>query len=123
MKQTADEVQNTRSDALKWVAAAMLVAAAVAGNVYFADQPMIYRAIGVVLLVGLAAAIALMTARGRELASLARNSKREIQRVVWPTRPETVQTTAIVLGAVVVVGLILWLIDMFFGWLVSLLIG
>lgn len=122
MKQTAEE-QNTRFDALKWAAAAVLVAVAVAGNVYFADQPMIYRVIGVVVIVGLATAVALTTAKGRELVSLARNSKREIQRVVWPTRPETVQTTAIVLGAVVIVGLILWLIDMFFGWLVSLLIG
>lgn len=122
MKQTA-EVQDTRFDALKWAAAVVLVAVAVAGNVYFADQPMIYRVIGVVVLVVAAISIALTTGRGRELTSLARNAKKEIQRVVWPTRQETFQTTAIVLGAVVIVGLLLWLIDMFFGWLVSTLIG
>ncbi|ARS52104.1 MULTISPECIES: preprotein translocase subunit SecE [Kushneria] len=122
MKQTA-EVQDTRFDALKWAAAVVLVAVAVAGNVYFADQPMIYRVIGVVVLVVAALGIALTTSRGRELTSLARNAKKEIQRVVWPTRQETFQTTAIVLGAVVIVGLLLWLIDMFFGWLVSTLIG
>ncbi len=122
MKQTA-EVQDTRFDALKWAAAVVLVAVAVAGNVYFADQPMIYRVVGVVVLVVAALGIALTTVRGRELTSLARNAKKEIQRVVWPTRQETFQTTAIVLGAVVIVGLLLWLIDMFFGWLVSTLIG
>ncbi|MFC0269029.1 preprotein translocase subunit SecE [Kushneria aurantia] len=122
MKQIAEE-QSPRFDALKWAAAVVLVAVAVVGNVYFSDQPMIYRVIAVVALVGLAAVPALMTVKGRELMSLARNSKREIQRVVWPTRPETVQTTAIVLAAVVIVGIVLWLIDMFFGWLVSLLIG
>ncbi|REC93876.1 preprotein translocase subunit SecE [Kushneria indalinina] len=122
MKQTA-EVQDTRFDALKWAAAVVLVAVAVAGNVYFADQPMIYRVVGVVVLVVAALGIALTTSRGRELTSLAKNAKKEIQRVVWPTRQETFQTTAIVLGAVVIVGLLLWLIDMFFGWLVSTLIG
>ena len=45
--------------------------------------------------------------------------RREIQRVVWPTRQETVQTTAIVLGAVLIVGLLLWLIDTTLGWLMS----
>ena len=54
---------------------------------------------------------------------LARSAKKEIQRVVWPTRPETIQTTAIVLVAVLVVGLMLWLIDTLLGWAMSGVIG
>ncbi|OHV11550.1 preprotein translocase subunit SecE [Kushneria phosphatilytica] len=124
MKQNAEMQQaSSRYDGLKWALVVVLVAIAVAGNVWFADQALLYRVLGVVVLGLLAAAVALTTGRGKSLAELARNSKREIQRVVWPTRQETVQTTAIVLAAVLIVGLILWLIDMLFGWLVSSIIG
>ncbi|RKQ95915.1 protein translocase subunit secE/sec61 gamma [Kushneria sinocarnis] len=124
MKQNAEVQQaSSRYDGLKWAVVVVLVALAVAGNAWFADQALLYRVIGVVVLGLMAAAVALTTGRGKALAELARNSKREIQRVVWPTRQETVQTTAIVLAAVLIVGLILWLIDMLFGWLVSSIIG
>jgi preprotein translocase subunit SecE len=43
--------------------------------------------------------------------------------MVWPTRTEAVQTTLIVFVMVVVVGIFLWLLDMFLGWVVRLLIG
>lgn len=61
--------------------------------------------------------------KGRDLVELAISAKKEIQRVVWPTRPETIQTTAIVLVAVLVVGLMLWLIDTLLGWAMSGVIG
>ncbi len=93
------------------------------GNTYFADQALLYRVLGVVALSVVAALVALTTAKGRSLTELARAAKKEIQRVVWPTRPETVQTTAIVLVAVLVVGLMLWLIDTLLGWAMSGVIG
>ncbi len=122
MKHNA-EVQESRHDGLKWAAVVALLVVAVVGNSYFADQALLYRALGVVVLGAAAAAIALMTTKGRDLAELAKNAKKEIQRVVWPTRPETVQTTAIVLVAVLVVGLMLWLIDTLLGWAMSGVIG
>ncbi|MBF8223483.1 MULTISPECIES: preprotein translocase subunit SecE [Halomonadaceae] len=122
MKHNA-EVQESRHDGLKWAAVVALLVVAVVGNSYFADQALLYRVLGVVVLGAAAAAIALLTTKGRELAELAKNAKKEIQRVVWPTRPETVQTTAIVLVAVLVVGLMLWLIDTLLGWAMSGVIG
>ncbi|GAA0575669.1 preprotein translocase subunit SecE [Halomonas salifodinae] len=122
MKHNA-EVQESRHDGLKWAAVVALLVVAVVGNSYFADQALLYRALGVVVLGAAAAAIALTTTKGRDLAELAKNAKKEIQRVVWPTRPETVQTTAIVLVAVLVVGLMLWLIDTLLGWAMSGVIG
>ena len=122
MKHNA-EVQESRRDGLKWAVVVTLVVLAVVGNTYFADQALLYRLLGVVVLCAGAAAIALTTAKGRDLAELAKNAKKEIQRVVWPTRPETVQTTAIVLVAVLVVGLMLWLIDTLLSWAMSGVIG
>ena len=43
--------------------------------------------------------------------------------MVWPTRPESIQTTAIVLVAVLLVGIMLWLIDTLLGWIMSGIIG
>ncbi|MCE8021903.1 preprotein translocase subunit SecE [Halomonas sp. MCCC 1A11036] len=122
MKHNA-EVQESRRDGLKWAVVVTLVVLAVVGNTYFADQALLYRVLGVVVLCAGAAAIALTTAKGRDLAELAKSAKKEIQRVVWPTRPETVQTTAIVLVAVLVVGLMLWLIDTLLSWAMSGVIG
>lgn len=122
MKQNA-EVQKSRHDGLKWTAAVILAVLAVVGNSYFADQAMLYRVLGVVALGLAAAAVALTTAKGQDLIELARSSRKEIQRVVWPTRQETVQTTIIVLVAVLLVGLMLWLIDTLLGWAMSGIIG
>lgn len=122
MKHNA-EVQESRHDGAKWAVVVILVVLAVVGNSYFAEQAMLYRVLGVVALGVAAAAVALTTAKGRSLADLARNSRKEIQRVVWPTRQETIQTTAIVLVAVLVVGLLLWLIDTVLGWAMSGIIG
>ena len=122
MKHNA-EVQESRHDGFKWAVVVMLVVLAVVGNSYFADQALLYRVLGVVVLGLAAAALALTTAKGRSLAELARSSRKEIQRVVWPTRQETIQTTIIVLVAVLLVGLMLWLIDTVLGWAMSGIIG
>ncbi|PAU74448.1 preprotein translocase subunit SecE [Halomonas salipaludis] len=122
MKHNA-EVQESRHDGLKWAVVVSLVVVAVVGNSYFADQAILYRVLGVVALCALAAVVGFTTTKGRDLLELARSARKEIQRVVWPTRPETIQTTAIVLVAVLVVGLMLWLMDTILGWAMSGVIG
>ncbi|MDI4636358.1 MULTISPECIES: preprotein translocase subunit SecE [Halomonadaceae] len=122
MKQNA-EVQESRHDGLRWAVVVSLVVVAVVGNSYFADQALLYRVLGVVALCALAAGVAITTTKGRNLLELARSARKEIQRVVWPTRQETIQTTAIVMVAVLVVGLMLWLIDTLLGWAMSGVIG
>ncbi|SDG38463.1 protein translocase subunit secE/sec61 gamma [Onishia taeanensis] len=122
MKQNA-EVQESRHDGLRWAVVVSLVVVAVVGNSYFADQALLYRVLGVVVLCALAAGVAITTTKGRNLLELARSARKEIQRVVWPTRQETIQTTAIVMVAVLVVGLMLWLIDTLLGWAMSGVIG
>jgi len=117
------EVQQSRHDGLKWAVVVALLLVAVVGNTFFADVALLYRVMGVVVLCVAAGAMALMTAKGKSLVVLAQEAKKEIQRVVWPTRPETIQTTAIVLVAVLVVGLVLWLIDTLLSWAMSGVIG
>ena len=116
------EAQPASLDVLKWFAVLLLLALAIAGNMYYAEAPMLYRVIGVVLLCALAGVVFLRTSKGVRLINLAREARIEIRKVVWPTRPETTQTTLIVLAAVALVAFLLWLIDSLLSWIIKSLI-
>ena len=117
------EATASRFDSVKWVVVALLLAAAIIGNSYFADQSLLYRVLGIVAVSAVAAMVALQTAKGIAFWNLVKGSRTEIRKVVWPTRQETVQTTLIVLAFVVLVALLLWGLDTLLGWLVSMVIG
>lgn len=119
----SSDAESSRFDAVKWLLVAVLVAAGVYANSYFAAESLLYRILGLLALALIAGFIALQTAKGAAFWSLARESRTEIRKVVWPTRQETVQTTLIVVGFVILVALILWGLDSLLGWLVSLVIG
>jgi preprotein translocase subunit SecE len=110
-------------DWLKWLVVVVLVTAGVVGNWYYGDQSLLYRVVALVVLAALAAFVAAQTERGRAAWQLMKDARAEIRRVVWPKRPETVQTTGIVVMLVVIFGLILWLLDTVLGWIVSNVIG
>ena len=63
------------------------------------------------------------SAIGKEFFVYARESVDEAKRVVWPTRKETMQTTAVVFGFVLIMAIFLWLIDASLLWAVRLLMG
>jgi preprotein translocase subunit SecE len=46
-----------------------------------------------------------------------------LRKVVWPTRQETFQTTAVVLGFIVIAGMFFWLLDLVLASLTRLLSG
>jgi preprotein translocase subunit SecE len=117
------ETTASRFDGLKWLVVFALIGAAVVGNSYYADQSLLYRVLGILALGAVAGLVALQTAKGAAFWALVKGSRTEIRKVVWPTRQETVQTTMIVVVFVLLVALILWGLDSFLGWLVSLAIG
>ncbi|PLW80968.1 preprotein translocase subunit SecE [Kineobactrum sediminis] len=110
-------------DSVKWVVVFALLAAGVVGNSYFSSESLLYRVLGFVAIALIAAMVALRTTKGAAFWNLVKSSRTEIRKVVWPTRQETVQTTLIVVVFVLVVALMLWGLDSFLGWLVSLAIG
>jgi preprotein translocase subunit SecE len=117
------EASSGRFDRVKWLTVVVLVAVGVYGNSYFADESLLYRVLGLLVLAMLAGLIALQTAQGLAFWTLAKGSRTEIRKVVWPTRQEAVQTTLIVVAFVFFVALILWGLDALLGYLVSLVIG
>ena len=110
-------------DQLKWLVVFALVGAGVFGNWYFQEQSLLSRVLALVVLAVVAGFVALQTERGQALWDLAREARREIRRVVWPTRQVTTQTTFIVVALVLVFALILWGLDSLLSWLVSSVIG
>ena len=114
---------STRFDAVKWVVVIAVIAVGVAGNYYFGNESLLYRTLALVALALVAGFIALQTAKGRQIAQIMKEAKVEIRKVVWPTRQELLQTTAIVLAFVLLVALLLWGMDSLVAWIVSSLIG
>ena len=106
-----------------WGLVFILLAAAVVGNSVFAEKSLLIRIVAVVIAFAAAAVTALQTIQGKALLTFRRESIKEVRKVVWPTRQETIQTTLIIFAFTVVMGLFLFLIDGALIWLVELITG
>lgn len=62
---------------------------------------------------------AFFTNLGKKIFEFAKEAKIELQKVVWPSRQETVQTTSIVMVMVAVTGFVLWGIDSGMMWIIA----
>lgn len=120
---TQAETAASVSDVVKQVASLFVVIAGVVAFYYFSEYALLYRVLGVVAVVVLAALLMLSTAVGRSFWAFMLESRQEVRKVVWPSRQETMQTTLMVFAMVFVVGLVLWLLDMFLFWGIRLLTG
>jgi preprotein translocase subunit SecE len=112
------------ADKAKLVLAVLLAAGGIAGYYYLADSALVLRILAV--LAGLAAgfAVAWLSAPGREFTVFAGEAVTEVKKVVWPTRKETIQTTAAVFAFVVVMAVFLWITDKSLEWMLyDLLLG
>jgi preprotein translocase subunit SecE len=110
-------------DIAKLAGAAFLLIVGIFAFYFFADYPAPLRVLGLLVISGGAAAIALQTAPGRTLWQFIADARMEVRKVVWPSRQETIQTTLIVMAMVVVVGLVLWLFDTILMGILRLLTG
>ena len=105
-------------DVFKLVIAGAIVLVGLVGFYVYADQPLLYRVLGIVAAVIVAAVIAFTTERGRSLASFMQDARTEVRKMVWPTRAETLQTTLVVFVVVLLLAIFLWIID----WILTRLI-
>jgi preprotein translocase subunit SecE len=111
------------ADKIKIVLALLVIGAAVVGFYIYEDQSLLLRWIALLVALGISTAILLQAEAGRTALTFVRESTIEIRKVVWPTRKETGQSTLVVMAMVVVLGVFLWLLDMFLGWVVKLITG
>jgi preprotein translocase subunit SecE len=111
-------------DKVKLVAAVAMVALGIWGYYWLGDTAIVLRVLTVIAGLLAAGAVALWSAPGKQFAVFAGESVAEVKKVVWPTRKETIQTTAAVFAFVVVMAVFLWLTDKGLEWvLYDLIMG
>ncbi|MFP4561124.1 MAG: preprotein translocase subunit SecE [Thiohalorhabdus sp.] len=104
------------TDKPKIILAVAVFAVGVLGYYFLGAQAMTaqegwvrYAAIALGAVAG--AGIYASTEQFSQFRQFVREARVELSRVVWPTRQETLQTTAVVIGMVLFVGAFLWVVD------------
>ena len=110
-------------DRLKIALAVVCVIAGLWGYYYFAETAQVLRVLMVMAGLIAAAAVAWLSAPGKEFFAFAQEAWQEAGRVSWPTRKETIQTTAIVFAFVALMAIFLFAVDTTLAWIVKLLTG
>ena len=110
-------------DKLKIALAVGCVIVGVWGYYYFADTALALRFLMVVAGLVVGAGVAWLSQPGKEFFAFAQDAWAEAGRVSWPTRKETIQTTAVVFAFVVVMALFLFAVDSTLAWAVKMLTG
>jgi preprotein translocase subunit SecE len=121
--ETKVEEQPTFVDTAKLALAVGVVLAGLVGYYYFADASSLLRALGVLAALAIAAVVALTSLQGRQLWKFIQGARVELNKVVWPTREEAIQTTLVVLVVALFGGVFFWLLDLFLLWLTTRITG
>jgi len=101
---------------VKLTIASLLVAAGVAGFYVLPNQAIWVRWLVVVAGIVLGALVIALSQTGTDLKQFIAAARVELRKIVWPNRNETLMTTAVVLGFVVIAGLFFWGLDVVLAW-------
>jgi len=110
-------------DKIKIVLAVACIVAGVAAYYWFAETALVLRVLMVIGGLLAAAGVAWLSEPGKQFFVFAQEAWQEAGRVSWPTRKETIQTTAVVFAFVVIMALFLFAVDTTLAWIVKLLTG
>ena len=120
--------QETRSsagplDIVLLALASLVVLASLVAYYYFEATPVVVRALGILVGLGVAAALVYRTQLGQFLWQFIQGSRGEIRKIVWPTRQETTQTTLAVFVFILVMGIFFWSLDFLLLWITRSITG
>jgi len=101
----------------------LLLLAGIVAFYYFSEIRLFYRVLGLFVILGLSGYIVYQTNFGKTVYTYVLESKIELKKVVWPTKQETTQTAIGVIVIVVIIGILLWLLDMLLAWSIGTLYG
>jgi len=106
------------NELLPWLAIALITLLAFFGTYNFHFSAPIKALIWIGWLV-LTLLLGFFTSKGKQAFSFGQEAKIELQKVVWPSRQETIQTTSIVMIMVTITGFVLWGIDSGMMWAIG----
>lgn len=98
-------------DTVKLFVAVALLVAGITGFYLLEEQPLWIRLLELLVAVGVAVFVALLTEPGRTIKAFFSAAHMEVRKVVWPSRQETLQTTLVIFIAVLITSLFLWGVD------------
>ena len=111
------------ADKVKLAAAVLIVIAGVAGYYVLANQASWVRWLAVIAGLVLAGVVVAFSRYGSEFRRFVELARIELRKIVWPTRQETVQTTLVVFGFVIIAGVFFWVLDLILAWATRTLTG
>jgi preprotein translocase subunit SecE len=121
-EQVQDQDAGRGNSALLWVAIALVIAGVV-GYYLLAAQPGWIRWLAVVGGLVAGALVFAMSSGFGDFRQFVLDARNELRKVFWPTRQETLMTTAVVFGFAVIAGVFFWLLDLFLAWSTKILTG
>ena len=101
----------------------LLLLAGIVAFYYFSEIRLFYRVLGLFVVIGLSGFIVYQTNFGKTIYTYVADSKIELKKVTWPTKQETTQTALGLIVIVVIIGILLWLLDMLLAWAIGTLYG
>ena len=116
MSDTAEATKSGGLDTAKLVVAIALILGGIVAYYWFAAQSELLRGAYVAAGVVLGLLFAWQTQLGHNTLGFILNSRNEVRKMVWPTREETLQTTLAVIVVVLVLGVLMWVLDLLLFW-------
>ena len=116
MASTKIETVTGTADKLKVAVGGVLVLAAVAAYYWLGSEGAVLQWAALVGCLVLALVVFFTSMHGKQLLGFGQDLWREVKKVVWPTRKESLQMTAYVFGFVFIMALFLWLTDKTLEW-------
>ena len=111
------ETVNTGADKAKLAAAALLLLGGIVAFYALGSVGLWVRVVALIVLLALAVAVFFVSEPGKQLIGFGKESIKEVKKVVWPTRKEALQNTAMVFAFVFLMALFLWITDKTLEWL------
>ena len=105
------ETVSTGADKAKLAAAALLLLGGIVAFYLLGHMDLWVRVIALIVLLALAVAMFFISEPGKQLIGFGKESVKEVKKVVWPTRKEALQNTAMVFAFVFLMALFLWITD------------
>ena len=88
------DIEHNEGDKIKLIGAAALGLAGLFAFYFFAEQSLLMRTVGLLIIAGFVVYLVYLTNKGKRTASFFGDARTEVRKVVWPSRQETMQTTA-----------------------------